>query len=190
MLVERREERTLWRELARESARELARDSARELARESAREFVLESARELARESARELARESTRELARELICELAKEFLRELVSCTGMREPGREVEPREVGLLVWKRVGVNLESSWLPCRTSILLRIVACEGERLLLSCELRPDSRDKLLKSLSGELERELCCERSRRLRTGIRDTESRRMDKSEGVSRCAAS
>lgn len=82
MLVERREERTLRRELARESARELARDSARE------------SARELARESARELARESARELARELICELAKEFLRELVSCTAMREPGREVGP------------------------------------------------------------------------------------------------
>lgn len=71
-----------------------------------------------------------------------------------------------------------------------MLLRIVACEGERLLLSCELRPDSRDKLLKSLSGELDRELCCERSRRFRTGMRDTESRRMDKSEGVSRCAAS
>lgn len=93
MLVERREDRTLRRELARESARELARDSARELAREPARE--------LARESAREFARESARELARELISELAKEFLREFVSCTAMREPGREVGPREVGLLV-----------------------------------------------------------------------------------------
>lgn len=72
-----------------------------------------------------------------------------------------------------------------------MLLRIVACEGDRLLLlSCELRPDNRDKLLKSLSGELERELFCDISMRLRTGMRDMESRRTDKSEGVSRCAAS
>lgn len=71
-----------------------------------------------------------------------------------------------------------------------MLLRIVAWEGERLLLSWELRPDNRDTLLKSLSGELERELFCDRSKRLRTGMRDTESRRTETSEGKSRCAAS
>lgn len=95
ILVERSEERTLSRELARESARELDRESARELARE------------LARESMRELDRESALELAREFIWEFAKEFLREfvrdgsIVSCAAMRESGREGGPRALGLFV-----------------------------------------------------------------------------------------
>lgn len=101
------------------------------------------------------------------------------------MREEGLEGGPRETGRLTLKRVGVNLLSASVAPWLSMLLRIVACEGERLLLAWELRPDKLDKLAKSFNGELERLFGYE-SWRLRTGMRDMESRRIDNSEGVSR----
>lgn len=129
MLVDRKEERTLSREFARELTKEFAWELAREPARESAREF------------------------AREFPLELPVKSL----DCV-KREFGREGGPLETGRLELNRVGVNLMSIAFMPWISKLLRIVACDGDRLLLACEFRPDKRDKLLKSLCGELEREL--------------------------------
>lgn len=144
--------------------------------RKEERTLNLELARELASEFAWEFAREFTREFPRELTVNS--------LDCA-MREFGREGGPLDTGRLTLNRVGVNLKSIAPMPWVSKLLRFVACDGERLLLACEFRPDRRDKLLKSLCGEVDRELG-----RLRIGMRDMESRRTDSSDGVSMWAAS
>lgn len=69
----------------------------------------------------------------------------------------------------------MDLEGDRLPA-------FMVLEGDLVMLARELRPEAG--IPKSLGGELERE-----SGLLRTGMRDTESRRVETSDGVSTASA-